>query len=165
MNVSGVPRHFKWHWCISTCVLPHDLPGENLRSIMRMLSWRNILFRLVPLTSWFVLSPMSLFLGQEGKKCSVCKPFVSWISGAELRSLSTALSKSHTAAIVPKHYHPAPKRIQKLPRWASFLWSQVSISNIMMLDATKTSIDSFQKKPSQITAAWIMEQYYKRGKI
>lgn len=54
MNVSGVPRHLKWHWCMNTWVLSHDLQADNLKTIRRMLSWRNIIFRL-----WF-LSPAGL---------------------------------------------------------------------------------------------------------
>lgn len=33
------------HWCISTWLLPHELQGKNLKSNVRMLSCRNIIFR------------------------------------------------------------------------------------------------------------------------
>lgn len=45
---------------------------------------------------------------------SISKPFVNSAPSVDWRSLSTALSKSHTAAIVPKDCHSAPKYCQKI---------------------------------------------------
>lgn len=155
------------HWCISTWILSYDLQGKNVKSNMRMLSCRKIIFRfwfLPPNVSYFHLYQFSL--ARRGKKkkrqwwytSSISKPFVNWIAStasAQLFPKHTQLQLGQRTSIL----HPSIVRIQKHPRWTSFLLSQKhNISHIMVLVATRNSADSFQKEPSQITAAWIMEQ-------
>lgn len=121
------------HWCISTWLLPHELQGKR-----------------------------------GGGNCDTHPPFLSHLwteflaqtgeASEQLFPNCTQLQSCQRTAIL----HPSIVRIQRHPTWTSFLLSQqYSISHIMVLVATRNSADSFQKEPSQIIAAWIMEQKLK----
>lgn len=83
---------------------------------------------------------------------SVPKPFVSWISSADWRSLSvqlflncTQLQQFQRTAILHQVLLEYKPTLDRLP----FLSKQCSVSYLTMLVATRKSTDRFQEKPAK----------------
>lgn len=167
MNVSGVPKCLRWHWCISTWVLRHDLPGENHKTIMRILSWRNTIFRL-----WFLSRAGScfhlyhFFLAGREKSAPCVSPLwaeflvQTWEALAQLFPNHTQLQLcQRTAILYPREYR---NTLDGLP----FFSARRSVFPILWCWLQpKPALTASRRSQAKYHQFELWNKNYKRGKV